>query len=173
MSSLSSLLAMAPRERKTRRMCSFNGKSYVNFNDGFTPVHRCVEAEVAVRRLMLSVTHTKLLSTASGREFGKREEERGRGQRQKSLNEFCVFQQVSESRGNLLVSLASRPLPGGILRKCPHFLFLECVCMCVCVPQVQVGFLENHSFMKKSKSWLFFSLAFDCLDKTRTTIFQK
>lgn len=125
---------MAPRERKTQRMCSFNGKSYVNFNDGFTPVHRCVEAEVAVRRLMLSVTHTKLLSTASGREFGKREEERGRGQRQKSLNEFCVFQQVSESRGNLLVSLASRPLPGGILRKCPHFLFLECVCMCVCTP---------------------------------------
>lgn len=26
---------------------------------------------------------------------------------------------------NLLVSLASRPLPLGILRKCPHFLFSE------------------------------------------------
>ena len=61
--------------------------------------------------------------------------------RQKSLNEFCVFQQVSAFRGNLPVSLASRPPPQGIPRKCPHFSVFKgtplsvCVCVraCVCV----------------------------------------
>ena len=80
----------------------------------------------------------------SGGEFGRG----GRGQAEKSLNEFCVFQQVSAFRGNLPVSLSSGPPPLGIPRKCPHFSVFKgtplSVCVCVCVPQVQAGFTDNH-----------------------------
>ena len=112
---------------------------------------------------MLSQTVT----TGGGGGWGGVEKEEE--DRQKSLNEFCVFQQVSAFRGNLPVSLASRPPPQGIPRKCPHFSVFKgtplsvCVCVrarvCVCgrtVPQVQAEVIDNH---KKEQVVYFFLTA--------------
>lgn len=108
------------------------------------------EAEVCGKEVN-ALTNCKYRRRRSGGEFGKGR----RGQAEKSLNEFCVFQQVSAFRGNLPVSLTSRPPPLGIPRKCPHFSVFkgtplsDCVCVCVSVcvrrvPQVQAGFMDNH-----------------------------
>lgn len=94
MNSLSSLLAMAGRERKIQQMCSFNGKPYVNFNDGHTGAMK--------QRLRERVTQslTQILSTSSRRgEFGKKGEGR-RGSRQAEEFEgvLCVPTRFSISR---------------------------------------------------------------------------
>lgn len=71
------------------------------------------------RKEVNALSHSHSRRGAEGGSLKKEEKGRERADRQKSSKEFCVFQQVSAS----LVSLTRKPLPWGILRKCPHSLF--------------------------------------------------